>query len=397
MKAGSKRLINYVLGQYALGTVILCLMGIPLAHGQAARPGTEQKPLMAEDVFKNVQLLKGISVKEFMDTMGFFSAATSLNCIDCHAAEGADNLAAYATDTPMKQTARKMILMVNALNRANFAGQRKVTCYTCHRATEHPAAIPSLLEQYGTPTDDPNTVEIISNATAKPANQISADQILDKYIVAIGGAPQVAKLTSFVAKGSYEGFETYSEKVPIEIFANAPNQLTTVVHTQHGDSVSTFDGTRGWVAASDKLMRVLPLSGGDLEGAKMDASLPFPGRIKQEFKWLTGFPTVSIDDRRVQVIQACAGETGTKLYFDDKSGLLVRQVRYSDTAVGVIPTQIDYSDYRDVAGVKMPFHWVVTWTDGRSTIELSEVQPNVRIDAAKFATPATPVAKPATK
>ena len=71
----------------------------------------------------------------------------------------------------------------------------------------------------------------------------------------------------------------------------------------------------------------------------------------------------------------------------------MRQVRYSDTAVGVIPAQIDYSDYRAVAGVKMPFHWVVTWTDGQSTIELSTIQPNVHIDAAKFAMPAPPVAK----
>ena len=105
---------------------------------------------------------------------------------------------------------------------------------------------------------------------------------------------------------------------------------------------------------------------------------------------------MSIDDRPVQVIQNVGrGEDGAKLYFDSQSGLLVRQVRYVDTAVGVIPTQIDYSDYRAVAGVKVPFRRVVTWTDGRSTIELSEVQPNVRIEAAKFPTPATP-GKPAT-
>jgi hypothetical protein len=348
---------------------------------------------MAEDVFKNVQLLKGISVKEFMDTMGFFSAATGMNCVDCHSAEN-DTLAEYAVDTPLKQTARKMILMVNMLNRGTFGGQRKVTCYTCHRATEHPEVIPSLLDQYSVAPDDPDKVEI---PAGRAAGQISADQILDKYIQAIGGAPQIAKLTSFVAKGTYEGFDSFSEKVPIEVFANAPNQLTTIVHTQHGDNVSTFDGSHGWIAAADKLMRVLPLSGGDLEGAKIDGSLAFPSGIKQRFKWRTGFPAVAVDDRSVQVIQEVgAGDPGAKLYFDNQSGLLVRQVRYSDTAVGVIPTQIDYSDYRDVAGVKMPFHWVMTWTDGKSTIELSEVQPNVHIDAAKFATPAAPKAKAAT-
>jgi hypothetical protein len=105
---------------------------------------------------------------------------------------------------------------------------------------------------------------------------------------------------------------------------------------------------------------------------------------------------VSIDDQPVEVVQnAARGATGAKLYFDSESGLLVRQVRFVDTAVGVIPTQVDYSDYRDVAGVKVPFKRVITWTDGRSTIELSQVQPNVRVAAAQFAKPAAPKPKAA--
>jgi len=393
MKASSKRLA-YLFG----GALIACSMAIPVAHGQASgsKPNTQEKPLMAEDVFKNVQLLRGIPVKEFMDTMGFFSASTSLNCIDCHEPQESDtSLEGYAKDTPMKQTARKMILLVQTINKGTFGGQRKVTCFTCHRASDRPKTIPSLLEQYAAPEDDPDEVEAVSNpATAKPVNQVNPDQILDKYLQAIGGAQQAAKLTSFTAKGTYEGFETYSEKVPVEIFANAPDQLTTVVHTQHGDTVSTYDGTHGWIAAADKLMRVLPLFGGDLEGAKIDASLSFPAGIEKEFKWRAGFPAVTIDDRPVDVVQVAGGDLGAKLYFDKESGLLVRQVRYSDTAVGIIPAQVDYSDYRDVAGVKMPFHWVVTWTDGQSTIELSEVQPNNRIDRARFAQPAPPKAQP---
>jgi photosynthetic reaction center cytochrome c subunit len=382
---------NIQLTSYILAILIACIFMPPLTHGQVAGTTNEQKPLMAEDVFKNVQLLKGISVKEFMDTMGFFSAATGLNCIDCHDPQGASSLAAYAIDTPLKQTARKMILMVNMLNKTTFGGQRKVTCYTCHRATDQPKTIPSLLEQYSTQPDDPDEAEVVSKGGALPANEASSDQILQKYVQSVGGATQAAKLTSFVAKGTYEGYDSLSEKVPIEIYAKAPDELTTVVHTQQGDSVSTYDGTHGWVAAADKLMRVLPLSGGDLEGAKMDACLWFPVQLNEQFKWHTGFPAVAIDDHPVEVVQATgAGNPGTKLYFDKQTGLLVRQVRYSDTAVGVIPTQIDYSDYREVNGVKMPFHVVVTWTDGRSTIELSEIQPNVRVDPAKFAMPAPP-------
>ena len=372
----------------ALALVALWLLAAVAASGQ-------EKPLMAEDVFKNVQVLKGIPVREFMNTMGFFSAATNLNCIDCHSPQS-ESLEGYAIDTPRKQTARRMVLMVNQINQANFGGRRLVTCYTCHRASDRPEPIPSLLDQYSVPEDDPNRVEVIPPGPVQSVKPISPDQILDKYIQAIGGAAPMARLTSFSAKGTYEGYDTLSEKVPVEIFASAPNRLTMIVHTQNGDSVSTYDGTNGWIAAADKLMRVLPLAGGDLEGAKMDASLSFPSRIKQDFQWRTGFPSVSIDDRPVQVIQnAARGATGAKLYFDSESGLLVRQVRFVDTAVGVIPTQIDYSDYRDVAGAKVPFRRVITWTDGRSTIELNEVQPNVRIDASRFARPAAPTAKAA--
>jgi hypothetical protein len=150
------------------------------------------------------------------------------------------------------------------------------------------------------------------------------------------------------------------------------------------------------VAAADKLMRVLPLLGGDLEGAKMDAIVSFPGGLKQDFQWRTGFPPVSIDDHRAEVIQSAArGAAGTKLYFDTQTGLLLRQVRFVDTAVGVIPTQVDYSDYRDVAGVKVPFKRVITWTDGRSTIQLNQVQANAAVEAARFNKPAPPRAKSA--
>ena len=50
------------------------------AHGQAA----PAKQLMSEQAFKNVTVLKGIPVDEFMDTMGFIAASTNFNCTDCH-------------------------------------------------------------------------------------------------------------------------------------------------------------------------------------------------------------------------------------------------------------------------------------------------------------------------
>ena len=379
MKFGSRRML---LGMVAMAVV--CLLGANLVTGQTQ---TEEKPLLAEAVFKNVQVLKGIPVSEFMGTMGYFSASLGLNCTFCHVTESLQDWQKFADDVPRKRTARRMILMVNAINKDNFGGRGVVTCYSCHRGADRPKVIPNLAEQYSTPTEDPNEIEIVAGLPAGP----SADQILDKFVQAIGGVQRVSALTSFVAKGTYEGFETYHLKVPVEIFAQAPGRVTTVIHTQNGDSTTTFDGRTGWVAAADKPVPLLALTAGaELDGAKLDAELFFPARIKQALnQWRVGFPVTSIEDREIQIVQGTgAGKTRIKLYFDEETGLLTRQVRYAETIVGINPTQIDYSDYREVAGVKIPFHWTVTWTNGQSVTELSEIQANAPVDPVKFAKPA---------
>ena len=342
------------------------------------------KPPMAEDAFKNVQLLRGIPVDEFMNTMGFFAASLSLNCTSCHGIESAGDIARFADDTPLKQTARKMILMVKTINDATFGGKRMVTCYTCHRGGEKPEITPSLAEQYGSPPpDDPDKIEIVGQAPGAP----SANQVFDKYIQALGGE-RLMGLTSFVAKGTYEGYDTDREKAPVDLFAKAPDQRSTVVHLPDGDKITTYDGRDAWIAEPSTPMPLMALTGGDLEGARIDGMLSFPVSLKQSRgQWLVGSTT--IDDRAVDVVEGLGtGQPPLKLYFAKDSGLLVRMVRYADTLVGQVPTQADYSDYRLVSGVMLPFKWTITWVDGRSTTELSEVQPNVPIDPAKFTKPA---------
>jgi photosynthetic reaction center cytochrome c subunit len=371
----------------ATGIAAAYLICAAMASSQQA---PVEKPLMADQVFKNVKVLKGIPVGEFMDTMGFFAASLGLNCVYCHVAESMENWDKFAEDVPRKETARAMILMVNAINKGSFGGRRALTCYSCHRGAEHPKVVPSLADQYTVPLEDPNEIEIVKDAPAGP----SADQILDKYIQALGGGQRLASLTNFAGKGTYEGYDTYHEKVPLEIYAEAPGRRTLIAHTQNGDSTTTFDGRAGWVAAVDKPVHLLPLlPGSELDGAKLDADLCFPADIKQALaQWRNGFPVTTIEDREVQVIQGIAGGgSRVKLYFDSTTGLLVRQLRYTTTIVGTIPIQIDYSDYREVAGVKMPFHWVVTWTGGQSIMELSDVQPNVPIEATKLSKPAPAV------
>src|SRR5215470_16504930 len=95
----------------------------------------EQRPLVAEEVSKNIQVLRGIPVNQFMDTMGFFSAALGLNCTEYHVAESLQDLDKFAEDVPPKRMARRMVTMVQNMNQANFGGRRALTCYTCHRGT----------------------------------------------------------------------------------------------------------------------------------------------------------------------------------------------------------------------------------------------------------------------
>jgi len=173
----------------------------------------------------------------------------------------------------------------------------------------------------------------------------------------------------------------------VEIYAKAPAQRTTIIHAAFADRVTAYDGRAGWVAAVEKPLPLLQLTGGNLEGVRIEAMVAFPAQLKQAFNQMRVGST-TIDDREVQIVQGTnPGQSPVNLYFDD-AGLLVRLVRWVDTPIGRVPTQIDYEDYRELSGVKIPFRLISTWTDGQTTIEFTDVQVNTPIDASKFARPA---------
>jgi len=390
MKLRSRRTI---LG--AVGMTAVCLLGAALAGGQAgqapAAAPAAQRPPMAEQAYKNIQVLRGIPVDEFLGTMGFMAASTGLNCTHCHS--GYDyTVESYAADTiELKQTARKMVVIMNTINQSFFGGRQVVTCWTCHQGEQVPRNAPNLLAQYSgiTPYEPEDALE---QAPGMPA----ANEILDKYIQAVGGAQRANALTSIVARGTNAGYGPEAEKRPMELYARAAGQRMVVTRTDSGDSTTTYDGTNAWSVLPHRPTPdpVLPLTGDDLAGAKLDTELLFPGRIKQSLiEWRTGFP-FTLGDKDVMVVQGrtAAGRPLVKLMFDDETGLLVRQLRYTASPIGRVPTQIDYEDYREVAGVKIPHKWTVTWTGFRETFELTNVQANAAIPAARFAKPAPPVA-----
>jgi hypothetical protein len=359
-------------------TVIVCLLGLVSAANQA---GPGQAPQMSENVFKNIQVLKGIPADEFMDVMGMFSAALGFDCVSCHSSDLYNDRAAFATATPLIQRARQMIVMMNAINRTYFGGEPRMSCFTCHRGQNRPGNVPSLALQYGELMDDPSAMTIFQDT------RTTVEQQFSKYIQALGGAQRLAGLTSFVARGTYEGFNTGGSPVPIEIFASAPDKRVQVVQAPEGESLKTFDGRSAWAAEPWRPMPLMTLTGGNLSGARLEAIVSFPAGIQKAFsQWQVSSTT--IDNRPVQILQGTnAGELPVNFYFD-ASGLLVRIVRWNRTAVGTVPVQVDYSEYREVAGVKIPFRTIMTWTDGQNTFELKDVRPNVQIDAARFARPA---------
>jgi len=336
---------------------------------------------LSDQVFKNIQILKGIPVDQFMDAMGMFSASLGYDCSSCHSQDIHYDRAAFATTTPLITRARQMINMMNGLNEANFGGRPRVTCFTCHRGSPNPEDVPSLALQYADLVDDPNAITLVRSRNVMP------DQVFAKYMQALGGAPKVAALTSFTARGTYGGFNTGGADIPIEINAKAPNQRMQIVRAPDAENVKTYNGQKAWVSEGWRPLPLMELTGGNLEGARIEALTLFPATIKDSFTgWQAG--TATIDDKPVQVLQGrSAGQPLPVNFYFDESGLLVRTVRWNRTPVGTVPTQMDFSDYRDVAGVKMPFKTVITWTDGQNTIALNQIQPNVPIDPARFATP----------
>jgi hypothetical protein len=382
VRFGSRRIVYG-----AIGTAVAWLMSVALVGGQAApAQNAAQSQMLAENVFKNVTALRGIPVDEFMGTMGVFSAALGFSCEDCHTASSND-WANYAKDvSPRKQMARQMVRMMAEINKQNFGGRQVVTCFTCHRGSNRPKVTASLTILYGAPPPEELDVLVTPAAPGGP----TAAQILDKYLQAIGGAQRAAALTSYVAKGTYSGYGPEGFPRPMEIYARAPNQKTIVVRDPtSGDNTTTFSGTAGWISAPFKPFDVLELHAAELESARTEAELTFPANVKQA---LTGMRTSNdfINDRTSLIVQGNKGAVIVTMYFDEETGLLTRLVRSTPSPVGRLPVRIDYSDYRDVAGLKMPFKWTMTWLDGRSNYELSEVQPNVAIDAARFARPAPP-------
>ena len=213
----------------------------------------------------------------------------------------------------------------------------------------------------------------------------AAEQLLDKYLQAAGGAAAIDKVTTRVMKGT---IDFGGKSLPIDIYAKDPDQRISFTHMPEGDSITAFNGHEGWMASPGR-PGIREMHGSEIDAAALDADLHLATHLKPMFSELQTQGTEKIGDHKAFVVFGMRqGNTPIRLYFDEQSGLLVRLVRYADTALGWLPTQIDYADYRDANGVKIPYRWTLARPSGRFTIQVSELKQNVPVDDAKFAKPA---------
>ncbi len=365
----------------ALAIAGVLLAGTLQASGQgAAAPArgetpkaTEQKT--AEQVFKNIQVLKGTPADQWQTTMQFISNSLGVECEFCHV-QGAPE----KDDKKTKLTARKMIEMQAAINKNHFNGDREVTCYSCHHGTEHPAGIPIIADE------EPKRPQVPAEEAAPLP---SADQIIDKYIQAVGGTEALQKITSRVQKATISIGE---RQFPAEVVSKAPNKRISTVHTPNGDNITAFDGHAGWLGnPGGRPPR--DMNSQENEAIGFDATFYLPLEIKKMFTQLRVRPTDKIGSHEVyQVIGTSPGKPPVRMFFDKVSGLLMRTVRYAETPLGRNPTQVDYAEYRQDSGVRLPFQWTIARPLGRFTIQVSEIQQNVPVDDSRFAKPAAAAA-----
>ncbi len=343
------------------------------SSGQEAANAAGSKK--AEEQFKNIQVLKGIPAEQVFPTMQFITASLGVECDFCHV-QGAFE----KDDKKNKQTARKMMAMMFAINKDNFEGHRAVTCNSCHRGSAVPQAIPAVMsEEPKEALGGPKPAEAKENAGP------TADQLLDKYVQTAGGAAAIDKVTSRVMKGT---IDFAGKDLPIDIYSKAPDQRISFTHMPEGDSVTAFNGHEGWLGTPGR-PGVREMHGSELDAASIDADLHLATHLKPMFSEMRVEGSEKVGDREAYVVVGQrAGKPPLRLYFDEQSGLLVRLVRFGDTALGLLPTQIDYADYRDANGVKIPYRWTLARPSGRFTIQVSEVKQNIAVDDAKFVKPA---------
>jgi len=360
-------------GIQSLGVVVGVFAGAVGLYAALQAPTGAAAPKMAEEQFKNIQVLKGVPAEQVIPTMQFISASLGVECDFCHVERQFEK-----DDKKPKQFARNMMRMTMAINKDNFEGKKWVTCNTCHRGAEHPVAVPAIAEESAKAGMD-------MGGEKAEAPLPNPDEVVAKYVAAVGGKGAVGKLQSLSEKGNMTAFG--GKQIPIEIDTKAPGKRISISHMPNGDNITAVDGQMGWMGSPGRPPR--DMNSAEAEGYKLDATFALVPNLAKDFKELKAAKPEKVGDRETNVVLGIRdGMPPVKMNFDKDSGLLVRMTRYTETVFGNNPVQVDYADYRELAGVKIPYKWTLGRPNGQFTIQIDQAQANVPVDDAKFAKPA---------
>lgn len=365
---------------------------------------TQQTEKTIGEARKNILVLKEFPDSQLIPMMNLMGASLGVRCNFCHV-NNAGQWDFASDDKPEKKTAREMISMTLSVNKSTFNGRTEVGCFTCHGGRTNPVSVPVL----PLPEPAPRPGRGGPGGPGGPAGpggpggpgpagpgapaampQLTADDVLNKYITAIGGQAAIDKLKSRVMKGTYT---SGGNSMPLEINQMAPDKIHLTFVSPQGQMERGFNGSAGWEKN--------PRGVNDLPAAQL-ADLKSGFALFRDLKLKDQFTRMSVrkdklEGKDVNVISG-ANQSGKRerLFFDAESGLLLRRVTYTQTPIGVIPDQTDYEDYRDVDGVKIPFTVKTAGLDNFSTgtRKFSEIRINAPVDDASFNKPAAPAAQP---
>ena len=375
------------------------------SSGQSAAPAVETAGQSKH--FKNIQVLKDIPADQLIASMQFISAALGRDCSFCHVTGEHNDFA--SDDKPNKKTAREMMTMTMGINQNSFAGQQRVTCATCHAGHNQPnpatpiadeARIQEMADlrarqaqqrqQQQASQGQPGGSAAQQPGSGRPspqAMQAAADEVVTKFVQAIGGDAAIQKLTSSQEKGSISAENGQSAQFEIE--RQAPNKVLFVSTMANGQSARVV--CNGSEAAVTTGQGTQPIHGIELDALKLDANFYRNLNLKAQYTRMQSSPfPQKIDGKEVKVVQGILPNNQGRetLYFDPQSGLLVRRTTLLRTALGPIAQQTDYSDYREVNGVKIPFSVRVARADVIQTRKVTEAKFNVPVTDSTFAVPA---------
>ena len=351
--------------------------------------GVSQQPVVAqssdqkvEEAFKNIKALNGQPADILNPTMVMFEAALGVGCGYCH---DADANKREVDSKPQKTIARGMIEMVNNINKTTFRGQARVTCFTCHQGRNIPIGVPNVTNSPLPPALGEDFVASLPPPPPVPT-AVTPAQLIDKYIASLGAVQQV---------GSLDAVGTVTQRRPgrnfpsqqIEFLSKAPGMGLTITKAGQNDNLMAYGATAGWARGGAGAPRDLRKA--EADGAMLEDPFNLPAHLKQ---MLLEPKMERPEVLRGHEVYVVSGKTRNlprvQAYFNKDTGMLERLTYFNDTLFGTYPTQIDYRDFRDVGGRKVPYEWVISQTRNREFTYAMQTVKAAPLEDAKFAKPA---------